>query len=181
MNKPNAIVVGTDLTPQTADLLSEAVRLARAYDGHVVLVHAVEPIENPDQADSDTAAFHDELMRKAEQWLDRRGGPVHLRRARLARPGADRNREAARGAHPGDRQPLPRRGSARRNRAPGRCPKSLSGAYPPLKPGRAGKQRASIASLSSSRRNLPNEGARLQAAGVKQISLTSFLWSTAEL
>ena len=69
MNKPNAIVVGTDLTPQTADLLSEAVRLARAYDGHVVLVHAVEPIENPDQADSDTAAFHDELMRKAEQWM----------------------------------------------------------------------------------------------------------------
>ena len=41
MNKPNAIVVGTDLTPQTADLLREAVRLAQAYEGDVVLVHAV--------------------------------------------------------------------------------------------------------------------------------------------
>ena len=69
MNKPNAIVVGSDLSPQSEDLLREAVRLARAYEGHVVLVHAVEPIENPDQADSDTAAFHDELMRKAEEWM----------------------------------------------------------------------------------------------------------------
>lgn len=69
MNKPNAIVVGTDLTPQTSELLHEAVRLAQAYEGHVVLVHAVEPIEDPDRADSDTAAFHDELMRKAELWM----------------------------------------------------------------------------------------------------------------
>ena len=69
MNKPNAIVVGTDLTSQTSDLLNQAIRLAQAYQGHVVLVHAVEPIENPDRADEDTAAFHDELMRKAELWM----------------------------------------------------------------------------------------------------------------
>ncbi len=68
----NAIVVGTDLSEETDALLAEAERLALAFQGHVVLVHAVEPIEDPDQADSDTRAFHEKLMANAEEWMERR-------------------------------------------------------------------------------------------------------------
>ncbi len=69
--KPNAIVVGTDLTEESLALLAEAERMARALDGHVVLVHAVQPIEDPDQADADTRAFHEKLMSDAEEWMER--------------------------------------------------------------------------------------------------------------
>lgn len=68
--KANAIVVGTDLTDETASLLAEAERMAKAFEGHVVLVHAVQPIEDPDQADVDTRAFHEQLMAKAEEWME---------------------------------------------------------------------------------------------------------------
>jgi nucleotide-binding universal stress UspA family protein len=68
--KPNAVVVGTDLTEETAGLLAEAERMAQAFEGHVVLVHAVQPIEDPEQADQDTRAFHEQLMSKAEQWME---------------------------------------------------------------------------------------------------------------
>lgn len=70
--KSKAILVGTDLSAETDALLIEAERLALAWQGHVVLVHAVEPIEDPDQADVDTRFFHEELMNKAEQWMERR-------------------------------------------------------------------------------------------------------------
>lgn len=70
--KMNAIVVGTDLSEETDALLAEAERLALAFQGHVVLVHAVEPIEDPERADSDTRAFHEKLMADAEEWMDRR-------------------------------------------------------------------------------------------------------------
>ena len=70
--KTNAIVVGTDLSEATDALLREAERLALAFQGHVVLVHAVEPIEDPDQADADTRAFHEKLMNQAEDWMEQR-------------------------------------------------------------------------------------------------------------
>ncbi|MFN8614182.1 MAG: universal stress protein [Vulcanimicrobiota bacterium] len=69
--KANAIVVGTDLTEESVALLAEAERMARAFEGHVVLVHAVQPIEDPDQADADTQAFHEKLMNQAEEWMER--------------------------------------------------------------------------------------------------------------
>lgn len=69
--KPNAIVVGTDLTDESVALLAEAERMAKAFDGHVVLVHAVQPIEDPDQADLDTRNFHEKLMSQAEEWMER--------------------------------------------------------------------------------------------------------------
>ena len=43
--KPNAIVVGTDLTEQSLAVLAEAERMARAFDGHIVLVHAVDEVK----------------------------------------------------------------------------------------------------------------------------------------
>ncbi|MBN9420712.1 hypothetical protein ABS71_08080 [bacterium SCN 62-11] len=68
----DAVLVGTDLTDQTDILLQEAERLALAIQGHVVLVHAVEPIEDPDRADADTRAFHEQLMSRAEEWMETR-------------------------------------------------------------------------------------------------------------
>lgn len=66
----NAIVVGTDLREETHALLAEAERLAIAFQGYVVLVHAVEPIEDPDQADPDTRSFHEGLLSQAEDRME---------------------------------------------------------------------------------------------------------------
>ena len=65
MSKP--ILVGTDFNPDMPQVIEQGLVLARALGGHVVLVHAVEPIEDPDKSDSDTEAFHDRLMALAEE------------------------------------------------------------------------------------------------------------------
>jgi len=66
----HAIIVGTDLSPHTHTIIDEGLRLARALQGHLVLVHAVEPIEDPAEADRDTHAFHNQLIEKAEEILN---------------------------------------------------------------------------------------------------------------
>ena len=66
----NAIIVGTDLSPHTSTIVGEGLKLARALQGHLVLVHAVEPIEDPAEADRDTHAFHNQLLEKAEEILN---------------------------------------------------------------------------------------------------------------
>lgn len=66
----NAIIVGTDLSPHTSIIVDEGLRLARALQQPLVLVHAVEPIEDPAQADRDTHAFHNQLIQKAEEKLN---------------------------------------------------------------------------------------------------------------
>ena len=65
MTKP--ILIGTDFNPDMPQVIEQGVTLARALGGHVVLVHAVEPIEDPDQSDTDTEAFHDRLIAQAEE------------------------------------------------------------------------------------------------------------------
>lgn len=76
----NAIIVGTDLSPHTSNIVDEGLKLARALHGHLVLMHAVEPIEDPAEADRDTQAFHDQLMNKAEETLNaqRREWPLDV-------------------------------------------------------------------------------------------------------
>lgn len=80
MTKP--VIVGTDFGPDSPQILEVGRRLAAALGGHLVLVHAVEPIENPERADSDIEDFHDRLMQKAEEHMaqerDRWPGDVDL-------------------------------------------------------------------------------------------------------
>lgn len=72
------IIVGTDFNPESSRILDTGRRLAQALGGHVVLVHAIEPIEDPQAADRDTEQFHDRLMRQAE---------AHMAEVREAWPG----------------------------------------------------------------------------------------------
>jgi nucleotide-binding universal stress UspA family protein len=65
MSKP--ILVGTDFNPDMPQVIEQGLVLARALGGHVVLVHAVEPIEDPDHTDADTVAFHERLIALAEE------------------------------------------------------------------------------------------------------------------
>jgi nucleotide-binding universal stress UspA family protein len=69
MPASNAIIVGTDLSPHTITIIGEGLRLARALQGHLLLVHAVEPIEDPSQADGEIRAFHDQLIDSAKSKL----------------------------------------------------------------------------------------------------------------
>ena len=66
----NAIIVGTDLSPHTSTIVNEGLKLARALQARLLLVHAVEPIEDPAEADGDTRAFHEQLIEKAEQKIN---------------------------------------------------------------------------------------------------------------
>jgi nucleotide-binding universal stress UspA family protein len=66
----NAIIVGTDLSPHTSSIVDEGLKLARALHEPILLVHAVEPIENPAEADRDTHAFHNQLLSSAEEKLN---------------------------------------------------------------------------------------------------------------
>ena len=50
--------------------VDEGLKLARALHRHLVLVHAVEPIEDLAEADRDTQAFHDQLLENAEEKLN---------------------------------------------------------------------------------------------------------------
>lgn len=64
MSRP--VIVGTDFNPATPHILETGRQLARALGGHVILLHVVEPIEDPDAADGEVQDFHDGLMQRAE-------------------------------------------------------------------------------------------------------------------
>jgi len=66
----NPIIVGVDFEERsTPQILQHGYLQGRALGQSVLLVHVVEPIERPDQADQDTRAFHDQLVKKAENQM----------------------------------------------------------------------------------------------------------------
>lgn len=64
------ILIGTDFNPEMPRVMEHGARLARALDTHVVLVHAVETIGEPEEGDRETQSFHDELMQRAEEKME---------------------------------------------------------------------------------------------------------------
>ena len=60
------ILIATDFNPDMPHVMEQGIRLAKALQTHIVLVHAVEPIDEPDTADHETESFHADLIVKAE-------------------------------------------------------------------------------------------------------------------
>jgi len=93
MTLPKRIVVPTDFTPASSDALAMAIRLARASDGSITLLHAYEPpvyavgaevITNRDVSDRVDAAAKAALAETVAshancgvpmKWLVRAGSP----------------------------------------------------------------------------------------------------------
>jgi nucleotide-binding universal stress UspA family protein len=68
MNGP--VLVGIDIGSETPHILETALSFASKLDETLVLVHVVEPIEDPAEADQDTRQFHEELIAKARRHID---------------------------------------------------------------------------------------------------------------
>ncbi|MGE0491480.1 MAG: universal stress protein [Vulcanimicrobiota bacterium] len=63
------IVVATDFSDLAARAADEALRLARATQGQLELVHVVEAVDDVDSDDPEIRAFHEELKQKSQQKL----------------------------------------------------------------------------------------------------------------
>ncbi len=60
------ILVATDFSPNSQRAFDFAVDLGRRVGAKITLVHVVEPIDKPDQADEESRLFHEQLLRQAQ-------------------------------------------------------------------------------------------------------------------
>ena len=68
----NPILVGIDFEAHsTPPILEYAYLQGRALGRQVLLVHVVEPIENPASADAESRAFHEALVEKSREKMGR--------------------------------------------------------------------------------------------------------------
>lgn len=64
------VMVGMDIGAETPHILEIARAVASKFNETLLLVHVVEPIEDPAEADQDSRQFHDELIAKARRHID---------------------------------------------------------------------------------------------------------------
>lgn len=60
------ILVATDFSPNAQRAFDFAVDLGRRIGAKITLVHVVEPIDRPDQADEESRLFHEQLLKQAQ-------------------------------------------------------------------------------------------------------------------
>ena len=65
----NVVLIATDFSPLSQRAADRAADLANRLGAELRFVHVVEPIEDPDTADPETRAFHEELLEKARAHL----------------------------------------------------------------------------------------------------------------
>ena len=66
------VLLATDFSELSERAEERARELAHALEARLHLVHVVEPIDNPEEADEDTRDFHRSLQERASQKLQQR-------------------------------------------------------------------------------------------------------------